>query len=339
MEKASSKTQMIIGISLLGSVVLIGAIGFMIIEKVNILDSFYMTIITISTVGFREVVNLSEAGKVFTIFLIISSFGVYTYGITTISANFIEGRLSYFLTGYKSKTIKKMRNHVIVVGYGRNGQQVVNELSAHKDAFLIIDNSEKVIQDFKGRKELIIQGDATVDAVLEQANIKVAKSVITTLPVDADNLYVVLAARALNPDLLIISRASNESSEQKLRMAGVDNVVMPEKVGGAHMASLVITPDIMEFLEHISIHGNDPTNLEEIICENPDGKVKTKTIFEIGVRRKTGANIIGFKTSDGELVLNPPPDTKVMPGSKLFVLGKPDEIRAMKEILKEPDDE
>lgn len=178
-----------------------------------------------------------------------------------------------------------------------------------------------------------IEGDATLDDILLKANIKTARALITTLPVDADNLYVVLSARALNPGMVIISRASNESSEVKLRMAGVDNVVMPERVGGTHMANLVVRPDIVEFLEHVSIHSEDPTLLEEIVCDTLPEQTLNKSINEIGIRRVTGTNIIGYKTADGRYILNPKPETKLFAGSKLFVLGTSEQIEKMKEIL------
>jgi voltage-gated potassium channel len=295
-----------------------------------------MTVITVSTVGFGEIHKLSDGGKVFTIFLIIFSFTTYAYALTTLSTHFFEGQLQFFLTGYKSKTIKKMQNHVIVCGYGRNGQQVVKELLAQGQPCIVVDSDPKVISgESENNKSIFILGDSTQDETLEKANIKFAKSLITTLPMDADNLYVVLTARALNPNMNIISRGSSGSSEKKLRMAGVDSVVMPESVGGAHMADLVTRPDIIEFLEHVSVHGEDPTLLDEIVCPDLPDEVKSKTIYEIGIRRKTGANIIGYKTADGRYTLNPSPDTKVNPGSKLFVLGTPEQIVDMKKILSE----
>ncbi len=170
--------------------------------------------------------------------------------------------------------------------------------------------------------------------MLIEAGIKKAKALISSLPVDADNLFVVLTARSLNPDLIIISRASNERSEKKLRIAGVNNVVMPEKLGGAHMATLVARPDVVDFLNHLSIHGEAPTNLEEIVCSRMHERHLNKSIYEIGIRKKTGANIIGFRTPEGEYIINPKPDTKVIQNSKLFVLGTPDQIIAMKKMLR-----
>jgi len=334
MERLSSHTKILIGLGMFLGIIVIGVTGYMIIEGDSFLNALYMTVITISTVGFGEIHRLSDSGKIFTIFLVISSFTTYAYALTTISTHFFEGQLVVFLRGYGTKTIKKMKNHVVICGYGRNGQQVAQELRVYGYPFVIIDQEVEAIQEVSNKSDVFIEGDATQDEVLLKANIGTAKALISTLPVDADNLYVVLTARALSPNLEIISRATSESSKTKLRMAGVDNVVMPERVGGAHMANLVTRPDIIEFLDHVSVHGEDPTTLEEIVCDKLPENAMAKTIYEIGIRRITGANIIGYKAPDGNYILNPSPDTKVIQGAKLFVLGTPDQIQKMKEILK-----
>lgn len=336
MERFSSRTKILIGIAMIVGIIVIGVVGYMGIEGDSFLDALYMTIITISTVGFGEIHQLSQPGKIFTMVLIISSFTTYAYALTTISTHFFEGRLLYILRGQDAKKLRKMQNHIVICGYGRNGQQVAKELKVYMNKYVIIDQKKDEVESVLTSDDNFIEGDATLDEVLIRANIKTAKGLITTLPIDADNLYVVLTARALNPNLEIISRASNESSETKLRMAGVDSVVMPERVGGAHMANLITRPDIIEFLDHVSLHGQDPTTLEEIICSDMSENLKLKSIFEIGIRKVTGANIIGYKTPDGRYVLNPTPDTRVIPGTKLFVLGTPDQISKMREILKSP---
>ncbi len=291
----------------------------MVIEGDMFINALYMTVITISTVGFGEIHNLSTAGKIFTMVLILSSFGTYAYAISLITTHFVEGQLSgFFVGGGRTKSkLRKMDNHIIICGFGRNGQQAAHELILHN-----------LGKDFR-----FVEGDATNDDVLGQANIKGSKALITTLPNDADNLFVALTARSLNPDLIIISRASTVSSEKKLKIAGVNNVVMPERVGGAHMATLIAKPDVMEFLDKLSVHGEAPTNLEEIICSDLPENVLDQTINDIGIRRRTGANIIGFKTPDGEFILNPSPELKVTKGSKLFVLGTSDQISSMKKMI------
>ncbi len=166
-----------------------------------------------------------------------------------------------------------------------------------------------------------------------KADVKSARALITTLPNDADNLFVVLTARALNPGLKIISRASSDSSEKKLRMAGVDSVVMPERVGGAHMATLVAKPDVVEFLEHLTLHDTEAAQLMEIMCDELPIEFHNKPIKETGIGTKSGVTIIGFKTAGGELIINPTKETKLVPSSKLFVLGTNGQIQSMKNIL------
>jgi voltage-gated potassium channel len=171
--------------------------------------------------------------------------------------------------------------------------------------------------------------------VLLKAGVIRAKALITTLPVDADNLFIVLTARNLNPKLTIISRASDDGSDTKLKIAGANNVIMPDKVGGAHMASLVMKPDVMEFVDFITAQGGDNNNLEEITFEKISDNLKHKTLKELEIRNKSGANIIGYKTATGEYIVNPSADTKILPNSKLFVLGTPEQIKKLNLILAE----
>jgi voltage-gated potassium channel len=251
-----------------------------------------------------------------------------------ITTHFVEGQLAGFFagSGRRKSKVKKMDNHIIICGYGRNGQQSVHELTAHRLPFIVIESNHDVIMQHLNEDIRFVEGDATNDDILEKANIMTARALITTLPNDADNTYVALTARALNEHLLIISRAENEMSEKKLKVAGANNVIMPERVGGAHMATLVANPDLVEFLDRLSVHGDEPTNLEEIVCEN-SSKDFNISIREFGIRSKTGANIIGLKTSEGEFILNPSAEIRVNNGTKLFVLGTPNQIKSMKEII------
>lgn len=304
------------------------------IDDFNFIDALYMTIITVSTVGYGEVEELTDGGKLFTSGLILASLVILGYTISILTQKLVHSQLSFFYArNNRKKGLKKMEKHVIVVGYGRNGKQVVNEMLSLGLKLVVVDENHELVINNMGRPVRFIEGDATEDEVLIKAGIKSARSLISTLPNDADNLYVVLTARSLKHDLKIISRASSESSEKKLRMAGVDSVVMPERVGGAHMATLVAQPDIVEFLEHLTIHSDIPTQLTEIMCNELPPDLINKPIKEIGFRRKSGANIIGFKTATGDFIVNPTPDTKLIPNSKLFVLGTKQQIKQMKEMM------
>ncbi|MEI7594378.1 MAG: NAD-binding protein [Bacteroidota bacterium] len=314
---------------------LIGTIGYMTLEGYRLLDALYMTIITLATVGFREIQPLSDAGKVFTILLIISSIGTYTYAISVITSQFLEGKINNIFRHYRTKSnVKRMKNHVIVVGFGRNGKQAVQELVDRKHPYIIIEMDRELILNNSENGILFMEGDATDDLTLIQAGIQNAIALITTLPNDADNLFVTLTARTLKKDLNIISRASNESAERKIRTAGANQVIIPEKVSGTHMATMVLQPDIVQFLEHLSIQGDSSTNLVEIVCSKLPDEYINKTINEIDIRRLSGANIIGFKTSSGELIVNPTANTVLLPNTKLFVLGNSEQISKMKTIFK-----
>ena len=335
MEKQSRLHKLRYAIALILMIGVIGISGFILLEDYDLVDAFYMTVITVTTVGFGEVQQLSQGGKIFTSLLSLGSLGTFAYAISVITTFLIESQFQFFLKGRSKKNPAKiMKNHVIVCGFGRNGRQIVEELKSHQHEYVVLDRNHEIILEHSGDSLHFLEGDATEDEVLIQAGIKNAKALISALPKDADNLFVVLTARSLNPALSIISRAENEASERKLYVAGANNVVMPERVGGSHMAKLVARPDILEFLDHLSLHGDSPTTLEEIQCSDLPGELMNKTIYEIGVRRKFGANIIGFKTPDGQYMINPTPDTIVIPNSKLFVLGTPEQIAAMKEILR-----
>lgn len=315
-------------------IIIIGVTGYYFIDNYTLVDAIYMTIITVSTVGFGEVIPLSDAGKVFTSFLILGSLGVIAYFISMFSQQLIEMQMHFHFPGYLQKSnLKKMEKHVIVVGYGRNGQQVVEQLINYSENFVVIDQSHEVVTGQIKSKINFIEGDATTDEVLDKAGIQSAKALVTSLPLDADNLFVALTARSMNPNLKIISRAASESSEKKMKIAGVDNVIMPEKVGGAHMATLVAKPDIVEFLEHLTIHDVHSTQIFEIMSDDLPIGLHNKPIRELGIRATSGANIIGFKAPDGSYTLNPTADTPIIDNSKIFILGTPTQIVNMKKYL------
>lgn len=322
-------------ISILTSLVLIGTVGYMLIDSYTLFDAFYMTIITIATVGYGEVEPLSVTGKLFTVFLIITSFGTFAYAVSAITRFVVDGEFNEFFKNKKlNAAIEKLSGHVIICGFGRNGRQAAHVLKKHNRRFVVVENNAQVTNNITHKfSELIVNGDSTKDEILIKAGIQRASALITTLPIDADNLFIVLTARHLNSDLTIISRASDDNSDTKLKIAGANNVIMPDKVGGAHMASLVMKPDVMEFLDFVTAEGGDNINLEEITFENFSDELRNKTLKDLEIRNKSGANIIGFKTAMGEYVVNPSADTQIIPHSKIFVLGTPDQIRKLKEIL------
>lgn len=305
----------------------IGVLGYRVIEGYSFIESLYFTIITISTVGYQEVRPLTSEGKYFTIFMIIISIGTFAYAIGVISSYLIDGEFRrHLLELRKVKKIQKLSNHIIVCGFGRNGKQIVQELEGSNTEYVLIEKDPEVINEAIAQNcRNYIEGEATEDGILIEAGIMKAKAMITTLPEDADNVFVVLTAREMNKHLLIISRASKDSSDKKLRMAGANNVVMPDKVGGTHMASLVLKPDVVEFLNILS--GQDENiSLEEISYDSLPMEFKNKTIKELEIRKRSGANIVGLKNEEGQYILNPSPDEVISEGSKVFVLGMKKQI-------------
>jgi voltage-gated potassium channel len=315
-------------------IILAGTFGYMIVEKWTLFDSFYMTIQTISTVGFNEVHHLSDGGKLFTSILIISSFGTFAYAVTAITSYVVGGEYKEYFKDFKSlKSIANMENHTVVCGYGRVGKQAAHDLGFYKRKYVVIERNMERIENADDKDVSFIRGDSTDDQVLVKASIKNATALITALPHDADNLFVVLSARELNPQLKIISRASSYSSMRKLRIAGADNVIMPDTVGGAHMASLVVTPDMMEFMDLIKVSGKAAVNLEEISFQDLPEEYKSVTIGELADKSQSGCNVIGYREEEGDYVINPSDKQKIMPNSKLFVLGNPDQIQKMNSTL------
>ncbi len=335
MKTTKIKSRVYLALFLLFVVIAIGTLGYVFISGYSFINALYMTIITISTVGFKEVESLDNESKIFTIVLILTSISIYGYVISVITEYISNYKLFEELKFKKvQKKIDKLTSHTIVCGYGRNGKQAVARLTSYKRPCVIIESKVELIEEIEQNENLLfVKGDATDDEALLKAGIERASSLITTLPSDANNLYVVLSARQLNKKSILISRASNESSYHKLKIAGADNVIMPDKLGGAHMASLVITPDVIEFIDLLSIEGESTSNIEELTIEDLPKEYRNKSIFELDLRRKTGCTVIGFKSPDNEYIINPDATIKLVPNSKLIVIGNPQEIKKLNELF------
>lgn len=336
-QNASSKAIRT-GAMLLFTIIVIGTIGYMLIEEMRFINGLYMTIITISTVGFKEVGNhaLSDVGKIFTIFLILISLGALAYIGSSAIRFIIDGELKHYLKTYKvDKKIHYLKNHVIIVGYGRNGEQAAMELKEHHVDFVIIDRRDNVIARAQETLNLLyIKGEATQEEILEKAGIRHARAIIITLPNDADNVFVALSVRSLNKKITVISRASEMRSIKKLRLAGVDNVIMPEIIGGTQMAKLVHQPDVVEFLDYVLLQKSKDVQLVEISCEEMSESFVGKSIGTLGVREHSGANIIGIKSASMKYFFNPDSATILTRDHKLFVLGNPVQIENLQKWMK-----
>ena len=313
-----------------------GTIGYHYSQDYPWIDALYMTVITVTTVGFGEVHPLNEHGKLLTIFLILTSIVIYAYTITIITEYVVgENIFKKLIEKRMENKIKKLRDHVVIAGYGRTGKQAVKKLKNYNRKVVVIDmvkpENDKLI-DYEN--VYFIEGDATKDEILLKACIKHANTLITTLHTDADNLFVVLSSRQLNPKLQIVSRAANEKTADKMKLAGADRIIMPEVIGGEFMASLVVTPDLVEFLNALSMEDTGhKTNLEEIHFSDLPPEYQGKTIADLDLRRKTGCTIIGYKTPDNRYIINPSADTKLEKGSAIIVLGQPEQIEKLNRLF------
>ncbi len=302
--------------------VVFGTLGYYSFEHVTLLDALYMTVITMATVGYNEAVHLDERGRIFTIIFILLNLGVITFVITKTSGFLLDGDFMrlYKLIKMQNK-IEKLKNHVIICGFGRNGSKAYHELKNKGIQVVVVD---KTIP--KDEIEFYVEDDATNDQALIRAGIMHARFIICALPNDAQNVYIVLSAKELNPEIITISRASNESSVKKLKLAGANNVIMPDVLGGAHMANLVLMPDVKEFMDYMYSYDHKH-NIVELETK------KTTKLSALNCWQNTGALLLGIKKQSGEYLINPTADTTIQPGDRLIVLANSEQIALVKEYL------
>jgi voltage-gated potassium channel len=309
-------------------IIFFGIAGYMVIEGWSFLDSFYMTIITLSTVGFKEVGDLSTGGRLFTIILIIGGVGTVLYALSAGARFILEGEFQeVFGRRRLEKRVKELRGHYIICGYGRMGKIIGKELKSRRVKFIAIEKNPVPLEK---EETLILEGDATIDEVLKDAGIEKAKGLISVLPTDAENLYVVLSARGLNPNLIIVARAGEEGSEQKLLRAGADRVISPYHTGGLRIARIVLKPAVADFIEFATKSGNIDLQIEEIPI--PEGSGLTGlTLDQCGIGRDLGVIIVAIKKVSGDMKFNPTFSTVLEPGDTLIALGEVSKLKVLEE--------
>ncbi|WP_010134846.1 potassium channel family protein [Ochrovirga pacifica] len=225
-----------------------------------------------------------------------------------------------------------MEGHTIICGFGRNGRQAYEKLKKFNITCVVIEKEETILDGIIDPNLTIIKGDATNDEILQNAGIEKASHLIAASSSDANNVYIVLSARQINPKLNIVSRSSSDQSVEKLKIAGANNVIMPDRLGGEHMASLLVTPDLVKFVDRLSAEGENNAFLEEISVEELPNEYMMKSISDLDVRRNSGCNVIGFITQKDEYIVNPSSKTILEPHCKLIVLGRPEQIKKFKEV-------
>ncbi len=323
-------------LSILLLLVLISTTGIKLIEGWSWLDCLWHTVITISTVGYGEVHPLSVPGKIFTMAVIVVAFALFAYGASTVASMIFEGELrKIFTTKRMEKMVAKLKNHTIVCGLGRTGQAAVKELSREKIPFVVIEKNEERIEEAKEKYPnlIYIHGDATQDETLIKAGVKSAANMIVATADDADNLFITLSAKNLNPRLRIVTRANREENVIKLKRAGATEVILPNVIGGLRMASLAIRPSVVSFLDIVTHHGEIDLRLEEV--EVPKGSpFHGKLLKELDIPKKTGVIVIGIRREDGSFILNPTSTTMVLEGDKLIIIGTKEQAEKLKRMVK-----
>ena len=328
-----SLSRIYFAIALVLAVLLVGVVGYRLIADYTWVEALYMTVITMATVGFKEVRPLDSNAQIFTVFLILASVFILGFAISVISEYVLSRNSLQLLKKKRVKNkIKDLSKHVILCGYGRNGMEAAERLKEYKQPFVIIERDKEIIERYE-EEILFIEGDANDDQVLKEAGIERAQYLIAALPDDAANLFVVLSARQLNKNLFIISRASLVTSQKKLHLAGADKVIMPDKIGGSHMAALVVMPDLITFMDKLSTEGEHTTNLEEVPIEDFKDQIDCNSLRDLDLRKKTGCTIIGYIAPDGEYIINPEADLQLQAKSKIIVLGRPEQIDKLNEMF------
>ncbi|NOZ25752.1 MAG: potassium channel protein [Nitrospirae bacterium] len=313
-------------------VILSGTVGYSIIEGWTLFDSLYMTVITLSTIGYQEVRPLSYTGRAFTIILVFVGVGAVAYGINNGIRIVFEGELQKaFGRRRLEKRLKSIKDHFIVCGYGRMGKIICHELKAKNVPFVVV---EKELPELDADEETVfVYGDATKDEILRQAGIEKAKGLISVLSTDAQNLYVVLSARELNPSLFIVARAGEEGSGQKLLRAGADRVVSPYHIGGLRIAHTVLKPAVVDFLEFATKSGNLELQMEEVPVEEGSA-IAGKTIHEAGVGRELGVIVVAIKRKDGDMKFNPVHNTRINAGDTLIAIGEIERLKSLETLAR-----
>ena len=318
-------------VAILAGVFVAGTAGYMLIEGWNFFDSLYMTTITVGTVGFGEVHPLSGSGRLFTIVVIIAGVGALGFAFGQLVEFFFEGRIQEILEGRRmGRRLESLTGHTVVAGFGRVGSVVARALAEEGAQFVIIDLADESEVVARESDWLFVRGDATEEEVLEQAGIRRAGSIVTALSSDAENLFVTVTARALNPDLFIVARSSHESTESKLIKAGANRTITPNVIGGRRMASMVLHPTVSDYLDIVSSGEGVEFRLQEIVLA-PASCFVGQTIAQARIRELTGAQVVAILKTDGTVDANPSAASTLVAGERLVILGTADQVAVLAE--------
>jgi voltage-gated potassium channel len=319
-----------VAVALLAVVLVGGTVGYVVLGF-GLLDAMYQTVTTVSTVGFKEVQPLSTAGIVFTIVLILVGVGAALYCFSVLVETLIEGRLNDLLGRRRmERNIATLSDHVIVCGFGRVGRSITHEVSATGRPLVVVDVDEERLARCD---HPVVHGDATDDAVLNAAGIERATALVAAVDGDAANSFITLSARAIKPDLFIVTRARSAASEEKLLRAGADRVVNPQHIGGSRMAAFVLRPNVAEFLDVVMHEHNLEFHLEELPIDTTS-PIAGQTLRDAHIRDRSGALVLALRQSTGEFITNPDPDLTIDPGHVLIAIGTLPELSALAAMVR-----
>jgi voltage-gated potassium channel len=321
----TSLRTVIRGAIMLLAVVAVGTAGFMFLEDYSFLEALYMTVITISTVGYGEVRRLHADGHVFVILLIISGIMVVGYTLTSLGRAVVEGSLQRFVGRRRMlREIGSLRGHIIVCGHGRVGRTICQELTSERVPFVVIERDPDQAEQLAEKGFRVVVGDATEDETLERAGVRRARGLVAVAARDVDNLYIVMSAREMcardNPGLMIVSRASDVRELRKIRTAGADQVISPYNIGGVRIAQALLRPAVYEVMDLLSTSGEMDLSLEDVTLAE-DCALVGKALRDTNIRQEFNLIIIGVKKPGGELVFNPGPEHVLAAGDELITLG------------------
>jgi voltage-gated potassium channel len=326
--------KIIRGVIMLVMVVFMGTIGYMVIDKWQFLDALYMTVITITTVGYGEIRHVSEPGRIFTIFLIFLGMGILAYTLGMVAQAMVELQVRSILGRRKlGRKIRSLKEHYIICGYGRIGRIIAQELKSNQIPVIVLDQDPDSKETLEHQDIPYIIDDATSEEVLIEAGIDAAKGLVAVVESDADNLFITMTARGLNPKLFILARADNEQTQKKLLRAGADRVALPYLIGGQKMAHTIVMPAVTDFLE-LTVHGKDiELKLEELLV-NERSRLNGVTLVDSGIRQDTNIIILAIRKKNGKMTFNPSSQTRIESGDTLISLGGIGDLKRLSQMLK-----
>lgn len=319
--------RLLTALLLIVSLAAIGTIGLMFIERADFINALYMTVITMTTVGYSEVVPLSTEGRVFIIAVVIAAVGVTIYATSVVTQILVSGDLREQLEQRREhQMIDKLTSHIIVCGYGRVGRNVANELRAEKIPFVVIDPDAKKIENLHAAGDLAIQGNAANEAILQEAGIARARGLVAAVNSDAENVFIVLTARGMQGDLFIVARANFEQSEPKLLRAGANRVLSPYRIAGRRMVTMIARPEVADFIDEVAHVGSEELLLEQIELA-PASPLVGKTIAQVALGERFGVTIVACRTANHPTRRMPGADTKLEAGMQLLALGTQEQLQ------------